>query len=282
MQNWGERTVTARAPGRRGRSDSEEDTGFPGWLQPVADAADDITVGQLTRLRPPAHAMPRAASVLILFGDSSGGPDVLLLERAHDMRRHAGQVAFPGGAQDPEDADAVAAALREAQEETGLDPAGVDVFGVLPSLWLPPTNYAVTPVLAWWRAPSAVFVVDPAETASVHTVPIAELLDPGNRMTVRHPSGFLGPAFRVSDLVVWGFTAGVLSRLFAIVGWEVPWDDARVIDLPEALVSSSLRDVQSALDAGTLAPGAYPWADPPAPTAPGASDARPPRTEERP
>ena len=224
----------------------------PEWLAPFVEAAGTVRATQLTRFLPPQGSNPRAASVLMLFGDSSGEPDVLLLERAHDMRSHAGQVAFPGGVQDPGDRDAVATALREAEEETGLDPTGVDVVGVLPTLWLPPSNFAVTPVLGWWRTPSEVSVVDPAETASVHTVPIAELIDPAHRVTVRHPSGFLGPGFLVRDLVVWGFTAGLLSRMFAIVGWERPWDDQQVVDLPDNLVSSSMRDLERAVEDGRI------------------------------
>lgn len=230
----------------------------PAWLLPLVEAARQLSSGQLSPLSPPADADPRPASVLILFGEASGEPDVLLLERAHDMRSHAGQVAFPGGSQDSDDADAVAAALREAEEETGLDPAGVDVLGVLPTLWLPPSNFTVTPVLGWWRTPSVVSAVDPAETASVHTIAISELLDPAHRATVRHPSGYLGPAFLVRDLVIWGFTAGLLARLFAIVGWEKTWDDQRVVDLPANLVSSSLRDIERA--AGTTPSAAAPQA----------------------
>lgn len=220
-----------------------DEVALPDWLRPVARACESVEATQLSRFRAPADSTPRPASVLVLFGEGADGPHVLLLERAHDMRSHAGQVAFPGGVQDSDDADEVAAALREAQEETGLDPAGVTVIGVLPSLWLPPSNFAVTPVVAWWHTPSDVRAVDAAETASVHTVRLDELLDPTNRVTVRHPSGFRGPAFFVGGLVVWGFTAGLLSRLFALVDWEIPWDDSRVVDLPSDLIASSRRDL---------------------------------------
>jgi 8-oxo-dGTP pyrophosphatase MutT (NUDIX family) len=174
----------------------------------------------------------RPASVLVLFGEDGGeGLTVLLLERAPELRSHAGQVAFPGGARDAADHDAVATALREAAEETGLDPTGVEVIGELPSLWVPPSNFSVTPVLGWWRSPSTVYPVDPAETASVHVVPVRELLDPCSRGSVRHPSGLVGPAFWVRGLVVWGFTAGLLSRLFALAGWEIAWDASAVREL---------------------------------------------------
>jgi 8-oxo-dGTP pyrophosphatase MutT (NUDIX family) len=181
-----------------------------------------------------------------LFGDGPHGPHVLLLERASTMRSHAGQVAFPGGAADADDADAIATALREAAEETALDIRGVEVIATLPALWLPPSSFEVTPVVAWWRSPSPVRAVDASETASVHVVTLEALLDPAHRATVRHPSGYLGPAFVLPDLLVWGFTAGLLDRLFVLAGWHRPWDDTVVVDLPDALVASSLRDIHRA------------------------------------
>jgi 8-oxo-dGTP pyrophosphatase MutT (NUDIX family) len=151
------------------------------------------------------------------------------------MRSHAGQPAFPGGAVDPDDDGPVAAALREAEEETGLDPSGVEVFGQLPVIHILPSRYAVTPVLGWWRKPSQVGVVDPAEVASVHRVPLADLTDPANRFRVRHRSGYVGPAFGVAGLVVWGFTGGLIDRLLTLLGWDRPWDRSIVRDLPEKL-----------------------------------------------
>jgi 8-oxo-dGTP pyrophosphatase MutT (NUDIX family) len=203
-------------------------------MREVADALPRIEADQLIDHRPPRGATPRAASVLILFGEGPRGPVLLLLQRAADLRAHPGQVAFPGGSRDDTDADVVAVALREAEEETGVDPAGVDVVGVLPPLWLGATDYLVTPVVGWWRAPGRVHAVDPAETASVHLVPVADLLDPAHRGLVRHPSGYIGPAFQVDGILVWGFTAHLLGSLFAVLGWERDWDRDRYFELSPA------------------------------------------------
>jgi 8-oxo-dGTP pyrophosphatase MutT (NUDIX family) len=157
---------------------------------------------------------------------------VLMIERSGHSRQHAGQAAFPGGAVEPDDDGPASTALREAAEETGLDPAGVEVLAVLPALWLPPSGFMVVPVLAWWRAPSVVGVADPGEVAAVARVAIGRLVDPANRFRVRHPSGYVGDGFEVDDLFVWGFTAGLLSRLLEIAGWALPWNAADVRDLP--------------------------------------------------
>ncbi|MGN6131433.1 MAG: NUDIX hydrolase, partial [Nocardioidaceae bacterium] len=167
------------------------------------------------------------------------GPDLLLTERAHDMRSHPGQVSFPGGKVDDTDESAVAAALREAEEEVGLDPTGVDVLATLPELWLPPSNFAVTPVLGWWRDETPVHVVDPAEVHAIYRVPIEELLDPRHRVSVRGPGGWRGPAFLIGDdkdLILWGFTAGIIARLFDFVGWTRPWDATVLRDLPDHML----------------------------------------------
>lgn len=208
------------------------DVVLPEWLQPVAAAASGITAEQLSRFVP-AGREGRRSAVLILFGEGPDGPDLLIIERAAEMRSHAGQPAFPGGMLDPGETP-VQAAIREAEEETGVDPGGVHVFAELPDLWLPPSQFIVTPVLAWWHTSSPVRVVDPAEVAIVERIPIAELVDPANRVSVMHPSGFVGPGFRVRGLLIWGFTGGLLSRLLALVGWEIPWDATRVVALEES------------------------------------------------
>lgn len=223
------RETSAQIPSGAG-GDAEPE--LPTWLRPVAEAAARIRPEQLSRFLSPDDGA-RDSAVLILFGEDSSGPDLLIIERAHDMRSHAGQPAFPGGQVDPGDDGPVDAALREAVEETGLRREGIDVFATLPALWLPYSNHVVTPVLAWWRHPSPVAVVDPAEVASVHRVPISELTDPANRVRVRHPSGYIGPGFTVRGLLVWGFTGALIDRLLWFVGWERPWDSAQVVDLPE-------------------------------------------------
>jgi len=206
----------------------------PDWLRRLVADAPRMRVHR--GLRPPADG-GRPSAVLILFGSGPSGPDLLLIQRSSTLRNHAGQPAFPGGALDPEDGDPngegpVRAALREAAEETGLDPAGVDVLDTLPDLFVWRSGFRVTPVVGWWRAPSEVGPGDPAEVASVARVPIEDLADPANRASVRGPSGYVGPAFLVADMVVWGFTAGIIEALLDLGGWDRPWDRSRMVDLP--------------------------------------------------
>jgi 8-oxo-dGTP pyrophosphatase MutT (NUDIX family) len=218
---------------------------IPDWLEPVARAAGEITADDLTRFVPPDDAVARRGAVLMLFGQQR---DLLLTERAHDMRSHPGQVSFPGGSIDPGETPRQAA-LREAQEETGLRPDGVEVFAELPELWLPPSNFAVTPVLGWWAQESPVGVVDPAEVHAVYRVPLDELTDPAHRVSVRHPSGWVGPGFLIGpqhDVVLWGFTAGIVARLLDFVGWARPWDESRMRDLPPYMLQGRPRPVPPA------------------------------------
>jgi len=191
-------------------------------------------------------ALARPAAVLILFGalDSGAvsaetlapaGLDLLLVERAATLNSHPGQVAFPGGGVDDGDLSVVAAALREAEEETGLDPAGVEILGTLPEVSLPVSNFMVTPVLGWWVSQTPVAVVDYGESAQVFRTPVHELLDPANRYMATLSRGgqtYRSPAFRVNGVIVWGFTAGILTRLFDELGWTLPWDETREIPAP--------------------------------------------------
>ncbi|MCZ2818829.1 CoA pyrophosphatase [Modestobacter sp. VKM Ac-2977] len=170
----------------------------------------------------------RRSAVLILFGEGPAGPDVLLIEKSAHLRSHAGQPAFPGGGADPGDDYPVGTALREAHEEAGVDPAGVRVLATLPALFLGPSDNLVVPVLGWWDDPRDVTTGDPREVARVARVPLSELVDPANRFRVRHPAGYVGPAFGVADMVVWGFTAALLDAVLEAAGLHQPWDDGDV------------------------------------------------------
>lgn len=197
----------------------------------------------------PASPHARRAAVLVLFGVLDSVPaqasvpgqvpgrvardlDVLLLRRAATLGSHPGQIAFPGGRLEPSDAGPIAAALREAAEETGLDPDGLEPLGTLPELAVPVSNHRVTPVPAWWTRPSEVAAVDHDETVEVYRLPVAELLDPINRASTAHTVGsrtYRSPAFTVDGKLIWGFTAIVLSRMFDELGWATPWDASRLV-----------------------------------------------------
>jgi 8-oxo-dGTP pyrophosphatase MutT (NUDIX family) len=199
----------------------------PAWLRELAAAAQTMEIPLLTA---PPDGGGKPSAVLILFADGPAGPDLLFIQRSQELRLHAGQPAFPGGSIDAGEGP-VEAALREAAEEVGVHPDGVEVVGILPEVYIERTGFRVVPVLGWWRQPSAVAPVDAGEVAAVERVGVAELADPAVRLMVRVPDGRTTPAFRVKGMLIWGFTAGLVDRLLALAGWEQPWDKARVMDL---------------------------------------------------
>lgn len=200
----------------------------PAWAGPLADFVESTDVASITRFAP-TPGEGRHAAVLVLLGET---PDVVLVERAGGDALHSGQPAFPGGVVEPEDRDAVDAALREAEEEIGLERTGVTPFALLPDLWIPVSDFVVTPVIAWWSEPEELGVRDTREISAVHRIPISELASADTRCRVRHPSGYIAPGFQVSSMLVWGFTAGILDALLRGAGWEEPWDPERVLTLP--------------------------------------------------
>lgn len=232
----------------------------PPWLRPLVDNADHVPAAARRRLPADVLAMVTAAhataklrkdrrdaAVLVLFSgppsdQPDGGPpddaDLLLTVRASTLRHHAGQAAFPGGATDPDDDGPVATALREAHEETGIDPNRLHPLATLERTFIAPSGFHVVPVLAYSPDPGAVAVVDAAETAVVARVPVRAFINPENRLMVYRRTfsrRFAGPAFLLNEMLVWGFTGQVISAMLDVAGWAKPWDSSDIRELDEAM-----------------------------------------------
>lgn len=222
-------------------------TGVPEHVRRLVASAGDLP---LRHRRQDATDTARRSAVLVLFGDGPRGADLLLIEKSDQLRTHAGQPAFPGGGVDPGDDYPVGTALREAHEEAGIEPGSVRVLATLPELFLGPSDNLVVPVVGWWDDPREVTTGDPFEVAQVARVPLADLTDPAHRFRVRHPSGYVGPAFAVAGMVVWGFTAGVLDAVLTACGVARPWDerDVRPLAAEQQRVRGSVRVVEEPAD----------------------------------
>jgi len=160
-----------------------------------------------------------AAAVLIAITDRPE-PGLILTQRPETMRRHPGQVAFPGGRVDPGDADAIAAALREAEEEVALSPSAVTVVGTLPP-YRTVTGFDIVPVVAA-IPPDLPLVANADEVAAVFEVPLAFVLDRAN--FTEQTLIFEGETRRFSEALwgerrIWGATAAMLANLAARLQW---------------------------------------------------------------
>ena len=156
---------------------------------------------------------PVPAAVLVCFIERED-PGILLTVRAAHLRKHAGQISFPGGRIEASDADAAAAALREAQEEIGLAPQGVTVIGQLPDQ-IVLTGFRITPVVARVDASFAPRL-DPGEVQELFELPLSQLLDSANHQTYRR--NIAGTELDMRDIRfgrhrIWGATAGILLTL---------------------------------------------------------------------
>jgi 8-oxo-dGTP pyrophosphatase MutT (NUDIX family) len=166
------------------------------------------------RLESLLPAATTRAAVLVPIVDRGDDLTVLLTLRAADLKHHAGQISFPGGRLEAQDADAIAAALRETREEIGLAEQFVEVLGCLPDHTVI-TGYRVTPVVAMVQ-PGFSLVLDPTEVAGTFEVPLRHLLDPSTR--TRRRRSIAGEEIEFLDLPwgqfnIWGATAGMLFTL---------------------------------------------------------------------
>ncbi len=163
---------------------------------------------------------PAQAAVLVPIVQRAQGATVLLTERTTHLSTHSGQVAFPGGRVDPEDANTAAAALREAWEEVGLSAQFIEVLGSLPT-YTTVTSFIVTPVVALVQ-PDFELTLNPYEVALAFEVPLAWLMDPANhrRHTAPAPDGTRRQWYSMpyqdgaDERFVWGATAGMLRNLY--------------------------------------------------------------------
>ena len=244
----------------------------PPWLKPLVDNAHDVKRAYRRRVPVELLAMVTAASktaeakaaltggsrdaaVLVLFSGprdaaTDGLPDdadLLVTVRASTLRHHAGQAAFPGGAADPGDEGPIHTALREANEETGIDADRLQPLATLEKMFIPPSGFHVVPVLAYSPDPGPVAVVDESETAVVARVPVRAFINPENRLMVYRKENtrrLAGPAFLLNEMLVWGFTGQVISAMLDVAGWTQPWntEDVRELDDAMALVGHDDTD----------------------------------------
>lgn len=245
----------------------------PPWLKPLVDNAH--AVKRAYRRRVPAELLAvvtaanakaaltgagRDAAVLVLFSGPQDSPngglpdeaDLLVTVRASTLRHHAGQAAFPGGAADPGDEGPIHTALREANEETGIDTGRLRPLATLEKMFIPPSGFHVVPVLAYSPDPGPVAVVDESETAVVARVPVRAFINPQNRLMVYRKENtrrLAGPAFLLNEMLVWGFTGQVISAILDVAGWAQPWntDDVRELDDAMALVGHDDTDGEAQL-----------------------------------
>ncbi len=180
----------------------------------AALAADTSTRGDA--LAPGA----RQAAVLVPLYAVERRPYLLFTQRTTTLRSHAGQISFPGGRRDPEDASPVATALREAREELALDPTSVTMLGELPAAFTSASNHLVQPVVGWLAQGLPELHPNPAEVAAVIEAPLAALTDPAiyhEEVWTRGGSAHTVHFYDLGPHRIWGLTAFLLHTLLALL-----------------------------------------------------------------
>ncbi len=177
-----------------------------------------------------------AAAVLVLLSDT---PDVVFVRKTDHLEHHAGQVAFPGGMRERSDSTIAATAVREAQEEVGVDPREVRVLGLLPQTLQTAIGTRVAVVIGEWSGESNLRCADEFEVSEVFRVPLAELAAKNNRVTAKAYGQLVGPAFLVAGHFIWGFTGYTIAKVLQLTGWDEPWNEQRTLPVPAAYLGQS-------------------------------------------
>ena len=189
----------------------------PEWQPEITDENRHVIASDIIAKRQAAGKVTKAA-VLIPLLLKEDGLSVLLTQRTNHLRDHAGQISFPGGRMDPEDQSPNDTALRESEEEIGLDRNRVEIIGHLPQ-YLTVSGYSVTPVVGFVQ-PQAEYVLDTFEVADVFEVPLSFLLDPANhqiRLWQSEQGGRRFYSMPYENRFIWGATAGMLRNLYHLL-----------------------------------------------------------------
>ena len=211
------------------------------FLAPLAERAQQgdvlVTRDPDPRDPDPAGRVVRRSAVLIhVAGTGLDDARVVLEERGHALRSQPGQFSLPGGGRDPGDRDDVHTALREAQEETGMDPADVQVLGAFAPIPMPWRVQRVTPVLSWSPSVPTLGVQDPIEVERLVWAPLTgtgSLTDPAHRLRGTLGGTGVGPVFALpEDAFVWGFTAMILEKVLTGLGLAPVPSTAPICEIP--------------------------------------------------
>lgn len=189
----------------------------PAWQPEITDENRQVIAASIIQNRQAAGKITQAA-VLIPLLLKSEGLSVLLTQRTDHLHDHAGQISFPGGRMDPGDSSPSDTALRESEEEIGLDRQGVEIIGHLPQ-YLTVSGYSVTPVVGFVK-PQAEYVLDAFEVADVFEVPLHFLMDPANhqvRVWESDQGSRLFYSMPYENRFIWGATAGMLRNLYHLL-----------------------------------------------------------------
>jgi 8-oxo-dGTP pyrophosphatase MutT (NUDIX family) len=204
--------LAGRPAGRRGFGGTDDPYEAAAFRE-ILRGDHDLNPG----MTPPSTAL-RPAAVLVPLVEHADGIAVLLTQRTAHLSAHAGQIAFPGGRIEEDDASAIAAALRETHEEVGLPPDRVEIVGRLDT-YITGTGFEITPVVGL-VAPPYPLAIDPFEVAEAFEVPLAYILDPRNHQRVERESAGRLRCFFVLPYEgrnIWGATAGILVNLAEVL-----------------------------------------------------------------